>query len=223
MACSASPPTPTAWPSDLAPLDWPETKQKQIDWIGRSEGTEIDFGVEGHAGAFAVFTTRPDTLYGCTYMVLAPEHPLVAELTERSQRAAVDAYVAETARKSDFDRTELAKTKTGVDTGAFAIHPLNGARVPIWIADYVLGSYGTGAVMAVPAHDERDFAFAQQYGLPDRRGRQPRRQARTASSTRPCRRRRSRSPRGLSRACLRARCKAKITDRSSRSAQARGA
>jgi leucyl-tRNA synthetase len=151
---------------DLEGLDWPDTKQKQINWIGRSEGSEIDFALEGHQGHLRVFTTRPDTLYGCTYMVLAPEHPLVNELTKSDRRAAVDAYVAETAKKSDFDRTELAKTKTGVDTGAFAIHPLNGSRVPIWIADYVLGSYGTGAVMAVPAHDERDFAFAQQYGLP---------------------------------------------------------
>jgi leucyl-tRNA synthetase len=151
---------------DVEALDWPETKQKQIAWIGRSEGTEIEFAIEGHRGKARVFTTRPDTLYGCTYMVLAPEHALVHELTTSDRREAVAAYVAETAKKSDFDRTELAKTKTGVDTGAFAIHPLTGSRLPIWIADYVLGSYGTGAVMAVPAHDERDYEFAKRYSLP---------------------------------------------------------
>jgi leucyl-tRNA synthetase len=151
---------------DLDGLDWPETKQKQIDWIGRSEGTEIDFGIEGHEGRLRVFTTRPDTLFGCTYMVLAPEHAMVAKITTPAQKAAVDRYVKETSRKSDFDRTQIAKDKTGVDTGAFALHPLTGVKVPIWIADYVLGTYGTGAVMAVPAHDERDFEFARQYGLP---------------------------------------------------------
>ena len=151
--------------SDVASLDWPDTKQKQINWIGRSEGAEIDFGLVGHEGKVKVFTTRPDTLYGCTYMVLAPEHPLVSSITTPAQRAAVDAYVSEASRKSDFDRTELAKVKTGVDTGAVAEHPLTGSRVPIWIADYVLASYGTGAVMAVPAHDERDFEFAERYGL----------------------------------------------------------
>jgi leucyl-tRNA synthetase len=151
---------------DLEGLDWPETKQKQIDWIGRSEGSEIDFGVSGDEARLRVFTTRPDTLYGCTYMVLAPEHPLVAKLTTDDHRAAVEKYIEASARKSEFDRTEIAKLKTGVDTGAAALHPLTGAKVPIWIADYVLGSYGTGAVMAVPAHDERDFAFAKQYGLP---------------------------------------------------------
>jgi leucyl-tRNA synthetase len=151
---------------DLEGLDWPDTKQKQINWIGRSEGTEIDFAVEGHDGRLRVFTTRPDTLYGCTYMVLAPEHPLVGKLATGEKRALVAKYVEETSKKSEFDRTELAKVKTGVDTGAFAIHPLTGARLPIWIADYVLASYGTGAVMAVPAHDERDFEFAKRYGLP---------------------------------------------------------
>jgi leucyl-tRNA synthetase len=151
---------------DLEPLDWPETKQKQIDWIGRSEGTEIDFGLAGHEGKVRVFTTRPDTLYGCTYMVLAPEHPLVAKVTTAANEKAVRRYVEEASKKSDFDRTEMTKVKTGVDTGAFALHPLTGDKVPIWIADYVLASYGTGAVMAVPAHDERDFEFAKQYGLP---------------------------------------------------------
>src|SRR5258706_1560876 len=152
--------------NDLAGLDWPETRQKQIDWVGRSEGTDIDFGIEGHEGRLRVFTTRPDTLYGCTYMVLAPEHAMVAQITTPAQKAAVGKYVEEASRKSDFDRTELAKVKTGVDTGAFAVHPLTGAKVPIWIADYVLATYGTGAVMAVPAHDERDFEFARRYGLP---------------------------------------------------------
>ncbi len=152
--------------ADLEGLNWPDTKQKQINWVGRSEGTEIDFGIDGHPGSLRVFTTRPDTLFGCTYMVLAPEHPFVAKLVTPPNRAAVEQYVEASARKSDFDRTELAKEKTGVDTGAFAIHPLTGAKVPIWIADYVLASYGTGAVMAVPAHDERDFEFARRYGLP---------------------------------------------------------
>ena len=152
--------------SDLEGLDWPETRLKQINWIGRSEGAEIDFGIEGTEDRARVFTTRADTLYGCTYMVLAPEHALVAKITTPAQRAAVELYAAAAAKKSDFDRTEMAKVKTGVDTGAFALHPLTGARIPIWIADYVLAAYGTGAVMAVPAHDERDWEFAQQYKLP---------------------------------------------------------
>ncbi len=152
--------------ADLEKLDWPDTRQKQINWIGRSEGSEIEFALRDHDGRLRVFTTRPDTLYGCTYMVLAPEHPLVAKLTVNDRMADVKAYVAQASRKSDFDRTELAKVKTGVSTGAFAVHPLTGALLPIWIADYVLASYGTGAVMAVPAHDERDFVFARQYGLP---------------------------------------------------------
>ena len=152
--------------SDLEGLDWPETRGKQIDWIGRSEGAEIDFRIEGTDERARVFTTRADTLYGCTYMVLAPEHALVAKVTKPDERAVVEQYVAQAASKSDFDRTALAKVKTGVDTGAFAIHPLTGERIPIWIADYVLAGYGTGAVMAVPAHDERDFEFATQYKLP---------------------------------------------------------
>jgi len=151
---------------DLEGLDWPDTKRKQINWIGRSEGIEIDFGLEESEDKLRVFTTRPDTLYGCRYMVLAPEHALVAKLVTQAHAAAVERYVEETSRKSEFDRSELAKVKTGVDTGAFAIHPLTGERLPIWIADYVLSSYGTGAVMAVPAHDERDFEFAKQYGMP---------------------------------------------------------
>jgi leucyl-tRNA synthetase len=152
--------------ADLEGLDWPDTKLKQIHWIGRSEGTEIDFAIDGQAQGVRVFTTRADTLYGCTYMVLAPEHPLVSSITTPEHRGAVQVYVAAASRKSDFDRTELAKGKSGVSTGAFAIHPLTGAKIPVYIADYVLGSYGTGAVMAVPAHDERDFEFAKQFDLP---------------------------------------------------------
>ncbi|MCU0690181.1 MAG: leucine--tRNA ligase [Polyangiaceae bacterium] len=153
--------------ADLEGLNWPDTKQKQINWIGRSEGTEIDFPVGGHDGlTIRVFTTRPDTLYGATYMVIAPEHPLVGRIVSSSCRASVEAYSHEAASKSDMDRTALAKDKTGVPTGAHARHPLTGAEIPIWVADYVLGTYGTGAVMAVPAHDERDFEFAKKYGLP---------------------------------------------------------
>jgi leucyl-tRNA synthetase len=152
--------------ADLEGLDWPETRQKQINWIGRSEGAEIDFRIDGTDDRARVFTTRADTLYGCTYMVLAPEHALVPKITKPENRAAVDAYIVDASKKSDFDRTELAKIKTGVDTGALAVHPLTGAKIPIWIADYVLAAYGTGAVMAVPAHDERDFEFAKRYGLP---------------------------------------------------------
>jgi leucyl-tRNA synthetase len=152
----------------LAELDWPAgTLAAQQQWIGRSEGAEVRFGVDGRAGeAIAVFTTRPDTLLGATYVVLAPEHPLVRELTTAEQRGAVEAYVADAGRKSDLDRITAAHDKTGVFTGAFALHPLTGARLPIWVADYVVWGYGTGAVMAVPAHDERDFAFAKAFGLP---------------------------------------------------------
>lgn len=151
---------------DLEGLDWPDTKAKQVHWIGRSEGAEIEFAVEGSEEKIRVFTTRPDTLFGCTYVVLAPEHPLVESVAKEEHRAKIESYIAEASRKSDFDRTELAKEKTGIDTGAFAIHPFTGEKLPIWIADYVLGSYGTGAVMAVPAHDERDFEFAKKYELP---------------------------------------------------------
>jgi leucyl-tRNA synthetase len=153
---------------DLEGLDWPESiKAMQRHWIGRSEGAEVRFAVEGGAGAVVeVYTTRPDTLYGATYMVLAPEHALVAQITTDAQRAAVEAYVRAASMKSDLDRTDLAKEKTGVFVGAHAINPVNGQRIPIWIADYVLGHYGTGAIMAVPAHDERDYAFARQFDLP---------------------------------------------------------
>ena len=152
--------------SDLEDMSWPDTKQKQINWIGRSEGCEIEFGVEGHDHSLRVFTTRPDTLFGATYMVIAPEHPLVETLVTDAHREDVLTYAKAASSKSDMDRTALAKDKTGVPTGAFARHPLTQARIPIWVADYVLGSYGTGAVMAVPAHDERDFEFASKYDLP---------------------------------------------------------
>ncbi len=154
--------------ADLKDVDWPEsTKRMQEAWIGRSEGAEILFELENKGlGALKIFTTRPDTLFGCTYMVLAPEHPLVDALTVPENKAAVEAYQKKAGGKSDLERTDLAKDKSGVFSGAYAINPINGARVPIWIADYVLMGYGTGAIMAVPAHDERDFEFAQQYSLP---------------------------------------------------------
>lgn len=152
---------------DLDGLDWPEpVKQMQRNWIGRSEGASVVFTVEGHGDALEVFTTRPDTLFGATYMVLAPEHALVARITSAEQKAAVEAYVDGAAKKSDLERTDLAKDKTGVFTGAYAINPVNGKKIPIWISDYVLASYGTGAIMAVPAHDERDWDFAKAFGLP---------------------------------------------------------
>jgi leucyl-tRNA synthetase len=151
---------------DLEGLDWPETKQKQRDWIGKSEGAEVEFPVEGRSDALTVFTTRPDTLYGATYMVIAPDHPLTLAITTPAQRAQVTAYVEAASRKSDMDRTALNREKTGVATGAFAKNPLNGSRIPIFTADYVLGAYGTGAIMAVPAHDERDFEFARRFELP---------------------------------------------------------
>jgi leucyl-tRNA synthetase len=152
---------------DLEGLDWSHAiKKQQIDWIGRSEGAEVDFAAA--TGPLRVFTTRPDTLFGATYMVLAPEHPAVAGLTTAGQHAAVAAYQAEAARKSERERTEESKKKTGVFTGAYAENPVNGERIPIWIADYVLAGYGTGAIMAVPGHDERDFAFAKQFRLPIR-------------------------------------------------------
>jgi leucyl-tRNA synthetase len=153
---------------DLEGLDWPEhIKKMQRDWIGRSEGAQVAFPVEGHPGeVIEVFTTRPDTLFGATYMVLAPEHPLVERITTADRREAVRAYAEEAARRSE--RTRMADTgrKTGAFTGAHAVNPVNGARIPIWIADYVLAGYGTGAIMAVPGHDERDHAFARTFGLP---------------------------------------------------------
>jgi leucyl-tRNA synthetase len=152
---------------ELDGLDWPEgIRMLQRNWIGRSEGAEVKFKVAGIDETITVFTTRPDTLFGATYMVLAPEHRLVDEIVTEEQLAAVEEYREKTSRKSDLERTELAKEKSGVFTGAFAINPVNEEKIPIWIADYVLQGYGTGAIMAVPAHDERDYEFAQKFELP---------------------------------------------------------
>lgn len=152
---------------DLEELDWPEpVKAMQKNWIGKSEGAHVQFKVKGSDDTITVFTTRPDTLFGATYMVLAPEHKLVQKITTQAQKQTIDAYVEAAAHKSDLERTDLAKTKTGVWTGAYAINPVNGKEIPIWISDYVLISYGTGAIMAVPAHDERDYAFAKTFNLP---------------------------------------------------------
>ena len=151
---------------DLDILDWPESlKAMQRNWIGKSVGAEIDFKIEGTDESFTVFTTRADTVFGVSYCVLAPEHKLVEEIVTEGQKAAVDEYLDIVKRKSDLERTDLNKDKTGVFTGAYAINPVNGEKVQIWIADYVLASYGTGAVMAVPAHDERDFEFATKFNL----------------------------------------------------------
>ncbi|MGN1402667.1 MAG: leucine--tRNA ligase [Bacillus sp. (in: firmicutes)] len=152
---------------DLDELDWPESiKDMQRNWIGRSEGAEVRFAIEGTDETFEVFTTRPDTLFGATYAVLAPEHSLVEKITSPEQRQAVNEYIQKVKSKSDLERTDLAKEKTGVFTGAYAINPANNEKMPIWIADYVLMSYGSGAIMAVPAHDERDYEFAKVFGLP---------------------------------------------------------
>ncbi|HEV3142713.1 MAG TPA: leucine--tRNA ligase [Gemmataceae bacterium] len=155
---------------DLNIVDWPDAiKEMQRNWIGRSEGAEVDFAIGARASngqTIRVFTTRPDTLFGATYMVLAPEHPLVDRITTPEQKAAVAKYKSEAAAKSDLERTELSKTKTGVFTGTYAVNPVNNESIPIWIADYVLASYGTGAIMAVPAHDLRDWEFARAFQLP---------------------------------------------------------
>ena len=152
---------------DLDDLDWPEpVKLMQRNWIGRSEGANVFFNIEGFDDKLEIYTTRPDTLFGVTYMVLSPEHPFVEKITTPEQRNAVSAYLDAAAKKSDLERTDLAKVKTGVFTGAYAINPVNKERIPIWVADYVLISYGTGAIMAVPAHDERDWDFAKTFGLP---------------------------------------------------------
>ncbi|TPW20977.1 MAG: leucyl-tRNA synthetase [Elusimicrobia bacterium] len=152
---------------DLGGLDWPEsTLAMQRHWIGRSEGAEVDFAIGSHK--VTVFTTRPDTLYGATYLVLAPEHPLVDAITATEFKGGVARYIESARRKTDLERTEIQKEKTGVPTGALALNPLNGRKIPVWIADYVLATYGTGAIMAVPAHDERDFAFARRHELPAR-------------------------------------------------------
>lgn len=151
---------------DLEELDWPENlKDMQRNWIGRSEGAEVTFKIEGSDETFTVFTTRPDTLFGATYAVLSPEHPLVDAISTAEQKQAIRSYIDQIKSKSDLERTDLAKDKTGVFTGAYAINPVNNEKMPIWIADYVLMSYGTGAIMAVPAHDERDYEFAKKFGL----------------------------------------------------------
>jgi leucyl-tRNA synthetase len=152
---------------DLKSVDWPDSiKKLQTDWIGKSIGAEVDFKVDGFDEIITVFTTRPDTLFGATYMVLSPEHPLVDEITTTQQKNAVEEYKKAAQSKSDLDRTDLSKDKTGVFTGALAINPVNDEKIPIWVSDYVLISYGTGAIMSVPAHDDRDFAFATKYNLP---------------------------------------------------------
>jgi leucyl-tRNA synthetase len=152
---------------DLKEVDWPDSiKKLQVDWIGKSIGADVDFKVDGFDETIRVFTTRPDTLFGATYMVMAPEHPLVDTVTTADKKAQVEEYRELAARKSDLDRTDLAKEKTGIFIGAYAINPVNDEKIPIWISDYVLISYGTGAIMAVPAHDERDFEFAHKFSLP---------------------------------------------------------
>lgn len=152
---------------DLELVDWPESLKKlQSNWIGRSQGALVDFLIKGFDDKVSIYTTCPDTLFGATFLVLAPEHPLVEKITTTSQKNGVKQYQKQAAAKSDLERTELAKTKSGIFTGAYGINPVNGKEIPIWIADYVLVGYGTGAIMAVPSHDERDFDFAKMYGIP---------------------------------------------------------
>ncbi len=151
--------------NDLDKLDWPEkVKKMQTDWIGKSYGAEVDFAVDGREDKITVYTTRPDTLYGATFMVLAPEHAIAAELADAEHKEAVDKYIFDASMKSNVDRMQ-DKEKTGVFTGSYAINPLNGKKIPIWLSDYVLADYGTGAIMCVPAHDDRDFEFAKKFGL----------------------------------------------------------
>jgi leucyl-tRNA synthetase len=154
--------------NDLDELDWPEsTKEMQRNWIGKSEGAEVEFAIDGFPDKnILIFTTRPDTLFGATYMVLAPEHPLVDKITTPDNTDAIKKYVQAAARKSDLERTELQKEKSGVFTGGYAINPVNDTKIPIWVADYVLISYGTGAIMAVPGHDQRDYEFARKFNIP---------------------------------------------------------
>ncbi len=155
--------------NDLDKVDWPErTKEAQRNWIGKSEGARVSFKVEGHTDTFEVFTTRPDTLFGVTFMVMAPEHPLVKKITTAAQKSAVEAYTEKTSRKSEVERKATTE-KTGAFTGGFALHPITGEKIPVWIADYVLMDYGTGAIMAVPGHDARDFEFATEFKLPIKR------------------------------------------------------
>src|SRR5205807_9761647 len=156
---------------DLALLDkWPnKVRVMQTNWIGRSQGALVDFPVDGmEREVVTIYTTRPDTLFGATFMVLAPEHPLVERVTTEQHRTRVREYVEQARKETEIDRLSTEREKTGVATGGFAINPVNGERIPIWVADYVLVTYGTGAIMAVPAHDERDFEFAKRYGLPVR-------------------------------------------------------
>ena len=148
-------------------LTGPESLKKlQVNWIGKSEGAYVDFIETSTKETITVFTTRPDTLFGATYLVLSPEHPLVRRMTTEAQKHAVQAYQKEASLKSDMDRTELNLDKTGVFTGSYGINPMNGKEIPIWISDYVLMTYGTGSIMSVPAHDERDFDFAKKFNLP---------------------------------------------------------
>ena len=153
---------------DLSLLDgWPEkVRTMQANWIGRSQGVEIDFQIEGFQELLCVYTTRPDTLYGATFMVLAPEHPLVERVTDPARLEDVRAYVERARRETEIERLSTETEKTGVFTGAYAVNPMNGERLPIWVADHALMGYGTGAIMAVPAHDQRDFEFARPYHLP---------------------------------------------------------
>ena len=152
---------------DLESLDWSEAiKTMQRNWVGKSEGANVVFQIDGGSDTIEVYTTRPDTLFGATYMVLSPEHPLVAKITTSGQKKDVDEYIKQASYKSDLERTDLAKTKTGVFTGSYAVNPVNNEKIPVWISDYVLITYGTGAIMAVPAHDERDFEFAVKFKLP---------------------------------------------------------
>ncbi|CAI2590381.1 Leucine--tRNA ligase [Apilactobacillus kunkeei] len=152
---------------DLDDLDWPESiKEMQRNWIGRSKGASVFFGVKDHNEKIEVFTTRPDTLFGAGYIVLAPDHDLVNKIATDDKKEAIEAYRKEVATKSDLERTDLNKDKSGVFTGAYGINPVNGEQIPIWIGDYVLSSYGTGAIMAVPAHDDRDYEFAKKFDLP---------------------------------------------------------
>jgi leucyl-tRNA synthetase len=154
----------------LDDLDWPDsTKRQQKAWIGRSEGAEVEFSIDNSTEKVTVYTTRPDTLFGATYMVVAPEHPLLTKLVVPEKAEEVNAYVVKAAKKSDLDRTDLAKDKSGVFTGSYCINPINGEKIPVWVADYVLISYGTGAIMAVPAHDERDHEFAEKFNIPIKR------------------------------------------------------
>lgn len=154
---------------DLDKVDWPErTKEGQRNWIGKSEGALVTFKVDGHNESFEVFTTRPDTLFGVTFMVLAPEHPAVLKISAAAQKSQVEAYIKKSASKLEVER-KAATDKTGVATGAHAVHPLTGEKIPIWISDYVLMDYGTGAIMAVPGHDARDFEFAQKFQIPVKR------------------------------------------------------